>query len=154
MPGSLAYYAQPTGAGDLTITVCEDQASTTDSPYRAAEWVRQNVNAVAGSPPKVPEGNEALAAANATICRGLPSLPLPEQRDRANASDASTPARYQGVAHAQRHGSLHWRYIRSTTGVTVPSAVTVSFSRNTKYMLGAGPCGMSAVQCRTLKMDG
>jgi hypothetical protein len=56
VPGFVAYYAVRSGAGGVTITLCADQAGTIESTRRAAEWVRQNVSAAAGSPPEVTEG--------------------------------------------------------------------------------------------------
>lgn len=60
VPGFVAYYAVRTGMGGVTITVCQDQAGTVESTRRAAEWVRQNVNATAGSPPEVTEGEVVI----------------------------------------------------------------------------------------------
>jgi hypothetical protein len=60
VPGFVAYYAMRSGAGGVTITVCEDQAGTTESTRRAAEWVRQNVSVAAGSPPEVTEGEAVI----------------------------------------------------------------------------------------------
>lgn len=59
VPGFIAYYAVRTGAGGVTVTVCQDQAGTTESTRVAAEWVRQNVSA-AGSPPEVTEGETII----------------------------------------------------------------------------------------------
>jgi hypothetical protein len=56
VPGFIAYYAVRSGAGGVTVTVCADQAGTTESTRRAADWVRQNASAAAGSPPEVTEG--------------------------------------------------------------------------------------------------
>ena len=56
VPGFVAYYAIRSGADGMTITICQDLAGTAESTRRAAEWVRQNVPAVAGSPPEVSEG--------------------------------------------------------------------------------------------------
>jgi hypothetical protein len=60
VPGFVAYYAVRAGAGGVTVTVCQDQAGTTESTRRAAEWVRQNVSAAAGSPPEVTEGETVI----------------------------------------------------------------------------------------------
>lgn len=49
--GFVADYAVRSGGGGVTITICEDQAGTRESTRRAAEWVRANVTAAAGSPP-------------------------------------------------------------------------------------------------------
>jgi len=58
--GFVAYYAVRTGTGGVTITVCQDKAGTTESTRRAAEWVRQNISAAAGSPPEVTEGETVI----------------------------------------------------------------------------------------------
>jgi hypothetical protein len=42
-PGFIAYYFLRTGDGLTTITVTEDEAGTSESMERAAEWVRQNL---------------------------------------------------------------------------------------------------------------
>ena len=57
VPGFRAYYAVNTGSGGVaTITACDDQAGTTESSRRAAEWVRANVSGVTISPPEISEG--------------------------------------------------------------------------------------------------
>lgn len=60
VPGFVAYYAMRSGTGGVTVTVCQDQAGTTESTRRAAEWVRQNVSAAAGNPPEVTEGEAVI----------------------------------------------------------------------------------------------
>ena len=57
VPGFKAYYA--VGAGDkvTTVTVCDDQAGTTESTRRAAAWVKENLTGVSISPPQVTDGN-------------------------------------------------------------------------------------------------
>jgi hypothetical protein len=60
VPGFVAYYAMRTGTGGVTVTVCQDQAGTAESTRRAAEWVRQNVSAAAGSPPEATEGEVVI----------------------------------------------------------------------------------------------
>lgn len=60
VPGFVSYYAVRSGTGGVTITVCQDQAGTTESTRRAAEWVRQNVSVAAGSPPEVIEGEAVI----------------------------------------------------------------------------------------------
>jgi hypothetical protein len=42
-PGFIAYYFLRTGDGLTTITVTEDEAGSSESMGRAAEWVRQNL---------------------------------------------------------------------------------------------------------------
>jgi len=56
VPGFVTYYAIRSGDGGATITVCEDQAGTTESIRVAADWVRRRVPNAAGSPPQVTEG--------------------------------------------------------------------------------------------------
>jgi hypothetical protein len=57
VPGFRAYYAVNTGNGGVaTITACDDQAGTTESSRRAAEWVRSNVSGATISPPEISEG--------------------------------------------------------------------------------------------------
>jgi len=62
VPGFRAYYAVNTGNGGVaTITACDDQAGTTESSRRAAEWVRANVSGVTISPPEISEGETYIA---------------------------------------------------------------------------------------------
>jgi hypothetical protein len=56
VPGFVAYYAIRSGDGGATITVCDDQAGTTESVRVAADWVRRRVPNAVGSPPQVTEG--------------------------------------------------------------------------------------------------
>ena len=57
VPGFRAYYAVDTGNGGVaTVTACDDQAGTTESSRRAAEWVRSNVSGVTIAPPEISEG--------------------------------------------------------------------------------------------------
>lgn len=57
VPGFRAYYALNTGNGGVaTITACDDQAGTSESSRRAAEWVRNNVSGVTIGPPEITEG--------------------------------------------------------------------------------------------------
>jgi hypothetical protein len=56
VPGFTAYYLVRSGDGGASITICQDQAGTTESSKRAAEWIRQNVPAAAGQPPEITEG--------------------------------------------------------------------------------------------------
>jgi heme-degrading monooxygenase HmoA len=55
--GFVAYYLVRTEDGGVSVTVCEDRAGTQESTRRAADWVRQNVPAAAGTPPEVTEGD-------------------------------------------------------------------------------------------------
>jgi glycine/D-amino acid oxidase-like deaminating enzyme len=52
----VAYYLIRTGDGGASVTVCRDRAGTEESTRRAADWIRQSLAAVAGSPPEVAEG--------------------------------------------------------------------------------------------------
>jgi hypothetical protein len=54
--GFSAYYLVRTSDGGATITICRDQTGTKESTRLAAEWIRQNVSSVAGSPPEITEG--------------------------------------------------------------------------------------------------
>jgi glutamate dehydrogenase/leucine dehydrogenase len=56
VPGFVAYYLVRSGDGGATITICQDQTGTAESTRRAADFIRQNVPAAAGSPPEVTEG--------------------------------------------------------------------------------------------------
>lgn len=57
VPGFSAYYLlRAADGGGASITVCQDQAGTSESSRRAADWVRQNVPQAAGSPPDITEG--------------------------------------------------------------------------------------------------
>jgi hypothetical protein len=54
--GFVAYYLVRSGDGGASITVCQDQAGTSESTRRAAEWIRQNLPNTAGGTPEVTEG--------------------------------------------------------------------------------------------------
>ena len=57
VPGFVDYYLFRSGdGGGASVTVCEDRAGTQESTRRAAEWIRQNVPAAAGTPPEITEG--------------------------------------------------------------------------------------------------
>ena len=59
-PGFVAYYFLETGDGVATITITEDEAGTTESMGRAANWVQQNLQSAASlGTPEVTRG-EAL----------------------------------------------------------------------------------------------
>ena len=61
VPGFKAYHAVKTGNGGVaTITVCDDQAGTSESSRRAAEWVRNNVSGVTIGPPEISEGESYI----------------------------------------------------------------------------------------------
>ena len=62
VPGFRAYFAVNTGDGGVaTITACDDQAGTTESSRRAAEWVRSNLSGVTISAPEINEGEAYIA---------------------------------------------------------------------------------------------
>jgi heme-degrading monooxygenase HmoA len=56
VPGFVDYYLFRSGDGGASVTVCADRAGTQESTRRAAEWIRQNVPAAAGTPPEITEG--------------------------------------------------------------------------------------------------
>jgi hypothetical protein len=59
VPGFVTYAAVRSGAGGVTVTVCEDKAGTDESSRRAAAWVKENVSATA-DPPTITEGETVL----------------------------------------------------------------------------------------------
>ena len=59
VPGFVNYAALRSGDGGVTVTVCEDKAGTDESSRRAAEWVKENVNATT-DPPAITEGDTVL----------------------------------------------------------------------------------------------
>jgi hypothetical protein len=62
-PGFVAYYFLETDDGVATITITEDEAGTTESMSRAANWVQQNLQSRAelGSP-EVTTGQVLISA--------------------------------------------------------------------------------------------
>src|SRR5207244_3498719 len=60
VPGFAAYYVIRSGEIVSSITVCQDQAGTTESNRVAAEWIRSNVPAEAGTPPEITEGEVTI----------------------------------------------------------------------------------------------
>jgi len=61
VPGFRAYYGVNTGNGGVvTVTVCDDEAGTSESSRRAAEWVRNNVSDLTIGPPEIIEGESYL----------------------------------------------------------------------------------------------
>jgi restriction endonuclease Mrr len=56
VPGFVSYTACRTGDGGVTVTVCQDKTGTDESSRRAAEWVKENIRAMA-SPPEIAEGS-------------------------------------------------------------------------------------------------
>ena len=59
VPGFVTYAAVRSGAGGVTVTVCEDKAGTDESSRRAADWVKENVSTSA-DPPAITEGETVL----------------------------------------------------------------------------------------------
>ncbi|GAA2865415.1 hypothetical protein GCM10010472_23470 [Pseudonocardia halophobica] len=61
VPGFRAYYGVRAGDGGmLTVTVCDDEAGTSESSRRAAEWVRNNVPGMTIDPPEIIAGETYL----------------------------------------------------------------------------------------------
>ena len=61
VPGFVAYYVVRSGNGDASITICQDQSGTAESTRRAADWIRQNLPSVTGSPPEITEGEVPIS---------------------------------------------------------------------------------------------
>jgi hypothetical protein len=62
-PGFVAYYFLETDDGLVTITITEDEAGTTESMSRAANWVQQNLDSRASlGAPQVTTGQVLLNA--------------------------------------------------------------------------------------------
>ena len=62
-PGFVAYYFLETDDGITTITITEDEAGTTESMSRAANWVQQNLDSRASlGSPEVTTGQVLLSA--------------------------------------------------------------------------------------------
>ena len=62
-PGFVAYYFLETDDGLATITITEDEAGTTESMSRAANWVQQNLDSRASlGAPQVTTGQVLLDA--------------------------------------------------------------------------------------------
>lgn len=59
VPGFVTYAAVRSGAGGVTVTVCEDKDGTDESSRRAAAWVKENVSTTA-DPPAITEGETVL----------------------------------------------------------------------------------------------
>jgi len=60
VPGFISYSAFRSNGGGHTVTACHDKAGTDESTRRAAEWVRDNVEAHV-DPPLVSEGSSVLS---------------------------------------------------------------------------------------------
>jgi quinol monooxygenase YgiN len=62
-PGFVAYYFLESDDGITTITITEDEAGTTESMNRAANWVQQNLESRASlGSPEVTTGQVLLSA--------------------------------------------------------------------------------------------
>ena len=62
-PGFVAYYFLETDDGLATITITEDEAGTTESMSRAANWVQQNLDSRASlGSPEVTTGQVLMSA--------------------------------------------------------------------------------------------
>lgn len=48
--GFVSYTALRSSEGGLTVTVCQDKTGTDESSRRAAEWVKENISAMANRP--------------------------------------------------------------------------------------------------------
>jgi hypothetical protein len=59
VPGFVSYTALQSGEGGVTVTVCQDKTGTDESSRRAAEWVKENISAMA-NPPVITEGSTAV----------------------------------------------------------------------------------------------
>ena len=61
VPGFRSYNALRARDGTVaTITVCDDQAGTTESTRRAAAWVREHLAGVSINPAEITEGETFL----------------------------------------------------------------------------------------------
>ncbi len=61
-PGFVAYYFLETEDGIATITITEDEAGTTESMSRAANWVQQNLDSRASlGAPEVTTGQVLIS---------------------------------------------------------------------------------------------
>lgn len=59
VPGFVSYEAFRSDGGGQTVTVCEDKAGTDESSQRAANWVKENVEATVDAP-SIVEGSTIL----------------------------------------------------------------------------------------------
>jgi hypothetical protein len=59
VPGFVSYTACRSDEGGLTLTVCQDKTGTDESSRRAAEWVKENIGAMA-NPPAITEGDTVV----------------------------------------------------------------------------------------------
>ena len=54
--GFVAYYLVKTGDGGASVSVFDDEAGTTESNTRAAAYLKENLEGIVTSPPKIIEG--------------------------------------------------------------------------------------------------
>jgi hypothetical protein len=59
VPGFVSYTACRSAEGGVTVTVCQDKTGTDESSRRAAEWVKENIAAMA-STPVITEGSTVV----------------------------------------------------------------------------------------------
>ena len=59
VPGFVSYTAFRSSEGGVTVTVCQDKTGTDESSRRAAEWVKENISAMA-DPPVITEGSTVI----------------------------------------------------------------------------------------------
>lgn len=59
VPGFMSYEAFRTDGGGQTVTVCQDKAGTDEPSRRAAEWVKEDISAMA-DPPTITDGSTIL----------------------------------------------------------------------------------------------
>ena len=59
VPDFVSYTALRSGEGGITVTVCQDKTGTDESSRRAAEWVNENISAMA-NPPVITEGSTVV----------------------------------------------------------------------------------------------
>ncbi len=62
VPGFHAYYLVNLGDATVSITVCDDEAGTTESTRVAADWIGANMPDLQSSPPMVSGGRVTLSA--------------------------------------------------------------------------------------------
>ena len=60
--GFESYYLVKLDDATVSITVCEDEAGTTESSRVAADWIKENMPDLAASPPMVSSGAVTLTA--------------------------------------------------------------------------------------------
>jgi hypothetical protein len=59
VPGFVSYTAFRSSEGGVTVTICQDKSGTDESSRRAAEWVKENISAMA-NPPVITEGSTVV----------------------------------------------------------------------------------------------